>query len=202
MHEHNHQHEEEFFTLPSLINARLPEWDFDIYHEGKFKSVNLSDYNGKWLILFFYPADFTFVCPTELVQMADLYPEFQKLNCEVVSVSTDTKYVHKAWQDHSPSIAKVKFPMLADPTGELCKTLGTYIPEEGVSLRASFVIDPDGVIQAYEVHANNIGRSAEELLRKLQAAQFVRENGGEVCPANWKPGAATLKPGEDLVGKI
>lgn len=199
---HMHDHEEEMFTLPSLINARLPEWNFDIYHEGKFQNVNLADYGGKWLILFFYPADFTFVCPTELVQMAELYPEFQKLGCEVVSVSTDTKYVHKAWKDHSPSIAKVNFPMLADPTGMLCKTLGTYIPNEGVSLRASFVVDPDGVIQAYEIHANNIGRSADELLRKLQAAIFVREHGGEVCPANWKPGASTLKPGEDLVGKI
>lgn len=197
-----HMHEEEVYTLPSLINARLPDWNFDIYHEGKFKNVNLADYGGKWLILFFYPADFTFVCPTELVQMAELYPEFQKLGCEVVSVSTDTKYVHKAWKDHSPSIAKVNFPMLADPTGMLCKTLGTYIPSEGVSLRGSFIVDPDGVIQAYEIHANNIGRSAEELLRKLQAAVFVREHGGEVCPANWKPGASTLKPGEDLVGKI
>lgn len=197
-----HMHEEEVYTLPSLINARLPDWNFDIYHEGKFQNINLGDYNGKWLILFFYPADFTFVCPTELVQMAELYPEFQKLGCEVVSVSTDTKYVHKAWKDHSPSIAKVNFPMLADPTGMLCKTLGTYIPSEGVSLRGSFIVDPDGVIQAYEIHANNIGRSADELLRKLQAAIFVREHGGEVCPANWKPGASTLKPGEDLVGKI
>jgi peroxiredoxin len=199
MHE---QHDHGVNILPSLINARLPEWKFDVYHEGKFKEVNLADYAGKWLILFFYPADFTFVCPTELVEMADLYPEFQKLNCEVVSVSTDTKFVHKAWHDNSPSIAKVKFPMLADPTGILCKTLGTYIPHEGISLRGSFVVDPDGVIQAYEVHANNIGRSAAELLRKLQAANFVREHGGEVCPANWKPGASTLTPGEDLVGKI
>lgn len=196
------QHGHSEGILPSLINARLPEWNFDVYHEGKFKEVNLADYAGKWLVLFFYPADFTFVCPTELVQMAELYPEFQKAGAEVVSVSTDTKFVHKAWHDSSPSIAKVQFPMLADPTGKLCKCLGTYIPHEGVSLRGSFIVDPDGVIQAYEIHANNIGRSAEELLRKLQAARFVRENGGEVCPANWKPGASTLKPGEDLVGKI
>lgn len=198
----NYMHEQEIFTLPSLINARLPEWEFDIYHEGKFKKVNLVEYRGKWMVLFFYPADFTFICPTELVELAELYSEFQKIDCEIVSVSTDTKYVHKAWRDHSPSIAKVKFPMLADPTGRLCKTLGTYITEEGISLRASFIVDPDSVIQAYEVHANNIGRSADELLRKLQAAQFVREHGGEVCPANWKPGSLTLRPGEDLVGKI
>lgn len=188
--------------MPSFVGARLPEWSFDVYQNGKFREVNLKDFAGKWLILFFYPADFTFICPTELVEMADLYPEFQKLNCEVVSVSTDTKFVHKAWHDSSPSIAKVQFPMLADPTGALCKCLGTYIADEGISLRGSFIVDPDGVIQAYEIHANNIGRSAGELLRKLQAANFVREHGGEVCPANWKPGAATLTPGEDLVGKI
>ncbi len=199
MHDH---HEHGVGILPSLINARLPEWEFDVYHEGKFKEVNLKDYAGKWLILFFYPADFTFICPTELVEMADLYSEFQAAGAEVVSVSTDTKFVHKAWHDNSPSIAKVKFPMLADPTGQLCKCLGTYIPHEGLSLRGSFIVDPDGVIQAYEVHANNIGRSAVELLRKLQAASFVREHGGEVCPANWKPGSSTLTPGEDLVGKI
>ena len=195
-------HDQEIYTLPSLINARLPEWDFDVYHQGKFKTVNLADYSQKWLILFFYPADFTFICPTELVQMAEMYTEFQKLGAEVVSVSTDTKFVHKAWHDSSPSIGKVQFPMLADPTAKLCKTLGTYIPAEGISLRGSFIVDPDGVIQAYEIHANNIGRSADELLRKLQAAVFVREHGGEVCPANWKPGASTLRPGEDLVGKI
>ncbi len=186
----------------SLIGSTLLEKNFDIFHEGKFKNINLKDYRGRWLILFFYPADFTFVCPTELLEMAELYPEFQKLECEVVSVSTDTKFVHKAWHDNSPAIAQVKYPMLADPTGELCRALGTYIKEEGISLRGSFVIDPDGVIQAYEIHANNIGRSAEELLRKLQAARYVREHGGEVCPAKWKPGASTLKPGEDLVGKI
>lgn len=195
---HNH----ECVCNPSLVGMSLPEGTFDIYHAGKFQSVELSDYKGKWLILFFYPADFTFVCPTELVEMAELYGEFQKLGCEVVSVSTDTKFVHKAWHDNSPSIAQVNFPMLADPTGELCKALSTYIPEEGMSLRGSFVVDPDGIIQAYEIHANNIGRSADELLRKLQAALYVREHGGEVCPAKWKPGAKTLRPGEELVGKI
>lgn len=196
------QHDHDVATLPTLINARLPEWSFEVYHEGKFREINLKDYFGKWLILFFYPADFTFICPTELVEMADLYSEFQKFGAEILSVSTDTKFVHKAWHDTSPSIAKVKFPMLSDPTGRLCRALGTYIPHEGVSLRASFVIDPDGVIQAYEIHSNNIGRSASELLRKLEAASFVREHNGEVCPASWKPGDATLKPGEDLVAKL
>ena len=195
-------HQHDCVCLPSLIGSELPEGKFDIYHKGKFSEVNLKDYRGKWLILFFYPADFTFVCPTELVDVAELYPEFQKAGAEVVSVSTDTKFVHKAWHDNSPSIKKIEYPMLADPTGELCRYLGTYIQDEGLSLRASFVIDPDGIIKAYEVHDNSVGRSAAELLRKLQAAIYVREHGGEVCPANWKPGASTLRPGEDLVGKI
>lgn len=150
----------------------------------------------------FYPADFTFICPTELVELADNYEEFKKLGAEVLSISTDTVFVHKAWHDHSPSIKKIKYPMLADPTGNLCRRFGTYIENEGLSLRGSFVIDPEGILKAYELHDNSIGRSAKELLRKLQAAIFVREHGGEVCPASWEPGKKTLKPGLDLVGKI
>lgn len=192
----------EFPVREPLIGQRLPDIAFEAFHKSDTKTMKLSDFEGKWLILFFYPADFTFVCPTELMQMAELYPEFKKNNAEVVSVSTDTVFVHKAWHDHSPSIAKITFPMAADPTGKLCKALGTYIPEEGLSLRGSFIIDPEGIIRAYEIHDNSIGRSAEELLRKLQAALYVRQHGGEVCPANWKPGAGTLKPGMDLVGKI
>ena len=185
-----------------LVGQKLPDVEFEVFHAGDTKKVRLTDYEGKWLILFFYPADFTFVCPTELMQMAELYPEFEKAGAEIVSVSTDTVFVHKAWHDHSPSIAKIKFPMAADPTGKLCKLLGTYIPEEGLSLRGSFIIDPEGVIRAAEIHDNSIGRSADELMRKLQAALYVRKHGGEVCPANWRPGADTLKPGMDLVGKI
>ncbi|MEK7623222.1 MAG: redoxin domain-containing protein [Patescibacteria group bacterium] len=189
------------YTLP-LINSPLPDLSLKIFQNNADKLVKLSDYRGKWLILFFYPADFTFICPTELEELADLYFEFQKLNAEVMSVSTDTVFVHKAWHDHSPSIKKIQFPMAADPTGNLCRALGTYIANEGLSLRGSFIVDPDGMIKAYEMHANNIGRSASELLRKLQAAIFVREHGGEVCPASWRPGAATLKPSLELVGKI
>lgn len=185
-----------------LIGQIIPDMTLAAYHEHKEKKISLSAYRGKWLVLFFYPADFTFVCPTELEEMAELYPKFEKLNAEVVSVSTDTVFAHKAWQDHSPSIAKISFPMAADPTGELCKALGTYIEGEGLSLRGSFIIDPDGVIRAFEIHDNSIGRSGEELLRKLEAAIYVREHGGEVCPARWKPGSKTLKPGMDLVGKI
>jgi peroxiredoxin (alkyl hydroperoxide reductase subunit C) len=186
----------------SLIGKKLPDYTLNAFHNNEIKKINLADYRGKWIVLFFYPADFTFVCPTELAEMAQLYDEFQKLNTEVFSVSTDTAFVHKAWYDNSPSIAQIKFPMLADPTGTLCKTLGTYIDNEGLSLRASFIIDPDSIIKAYEIHDNSIGRNGQELLRKLQAAIYVKEHNGEVCPANWKPGAQTLKPEIDLVGKI
>lgn len=185
-----------------IIGQELPDLSMEVFHDNNIKPVKLSDYKGKWLILFFYPADFTFVCPTELEDLAGHYPQLQEMDTEVLSVSTDTAFVHKAWHDHSPAIGKVTFPMAADPSGKLCRTLGTYIPEEGLSLRASVVVDPDGIIKAYEIHDNSIGRSAAELVRKVQAAQFVRKNGGEVCPANWKPGADTLKPGVDLVGKI
>ncbi len=194
--------ENSFQMREPLIGGLLPGQNFEAYVGGEIKKISFSDYHKKWVVLFFYPADFTFVCPTELSSLADLYEDFKKEGAEVISVSTDTAFVHKAWHDHSDSIKKIKFPMLADPTGELSQALGVYIPKEGLSLRGSFVIDPDGVIQAYEVHANNIGRSPNELLRKLQAAKFVREHGGEVCPVNWKPGDKTLKPSTDLVGKI
>ncbi len=186
----------------TLVNTTLPEMELDVFHANEIKKVHLSDYKGKWLILFFYPADFTFVCPTELVEVAELYPQFQEMNAEVVSVSTDTAFVHKAWHDTSPSIKQVNYPMAADPTGALCRALGTYIEEEGLSYRASIIVNPEGVIKAFEMHDNSIGRSGEELLRKLQAAQYVNDHAGQVCPAKWKPGSDTLEPGVDLVGKI
>ncbi|MCA9487743.1 MAG: redoxin domain-containing protein [Nanoarchaeota archaeon] len=184
------------------INQIAPVFEAEAFHNEEIKRISLDNYRGKWVVLFFYPADFTFVCPTELGEMADKYEEFTKLGAEVISVSTDTPFVHKAWHDSSETIKKIKFPMLADPTGEISKAYGTYIYEEGVSLRGSFIIDPDGVLKAFEIHDNSIGRSSDELLRKLEAAKFTRENGGEVCPANWRPGKDTLKPGLDLVGKI
>ncbi len=184
------------------INAPAPSFEAKAFHEGQTKTINLSSYRGKWVVLAFYPADFTFICPTELADLADNYTEFQRLNAEVLSVSTDTVFVHKAWHDNSPSIAKIKFPMLADPSGSICKAYGTYIRAEGLSLRATFIIDPDGVLKWYEMHDNSIGRSTREILRKLKAAQFVREHGGEVCPVNWEPGGKTLRPGLELVGKI
>lgn len=188
-----------------IIGEKIPDFGGEIYHEESFKKTHLSDYEGKWLVIFFYPADFTFVCPTELEDLADNYEKFQELGAEILAVSTDTKFTHKAWHDHSEAIKKVKYPMFADPTGMLARMLGVYIEEgedEGLARRGTFIIDPDGVLQSFEVNSNNIGRSSDELLRKLQAAQFVREHGGEVCPAKWQPGKKTLKPGIDLVGKI
>jgi len=196
--ENNHHHDVNICE----INKAAPKFDAEAFHEEKIKKIALTDYIGKWVVLFFYPADFTFVCPTELGDMADRYDKFKELGCEVLSVSTDTVFSHKAWHDSSETIKKINFPMVADPTGKICFDYGTYIHEEGVSLRGSFLINPDGILKAYEIHDNSIGRSADELLRKLEAAKFVEEHGGEVCPANWKPGEKTLKPGLDLVGKI
>ena len=184
------------------INHQAPKFEAEVFQDNKIKKIKLEDYKGKWVVLFFYPADFTFVCPTELGDIADRYKELQKLNVEILSISTDTAFVHKAWHDNSETIKKIKFPMIADPTGKICKSYGTYIKEEGLSLRGTFLIDPDGVLKAFEIHDNSIGRSSKELIRKIKAAQFVKEHDGEVCPANWEPGEETLKPGLDLVGKI
>lgn len=184
------------------IGEAVPNFEAQVYHHNEIKRIKLSDYKGKWVAVVFYPADFTFVCPTELEEAAGLYEDFKKEGAELLSVSTDTVFVHKAWHDVSPAIAKVQFPMVADPTGNLSRTFGTYIEAEGLALRGSFVIDPDGVLQAYEIHNLPVGRSMQELLRKIKASKFVREHGGEVCPANWHPGKKTLKPGLDLVGKI
>lgn len=188
--------------MENLINKKVPDFKLEAYHENKIKKIKLSDYRKKWLILFFYPADFTFICPTELEEMTEYYPEFKKIGAEILSVSTDTVFVHKAWHNQSPSIKKIKFPMIADPSGALCKAMGTYIENEGLSLRASFIVDPRGYIKAYEICDNNIGRSADELLRKTKAAMFVAKHTGQVCPASWRPGKKTLKPGLDIVGKI
>ena len=190
------------FKMAVKIGYPVQDFELEAFHNEEIKKIRLSDYKGKWLVLIFYPADFTFICPTELEDAASYYKEFKKLNAEVMSVSTDTAFVHKAWHDTSKAIRKIQYPMLADPVGKLCREFGTYIEDQGLSLRGSFIIDPDGVLKSYEINDNSIGRSAKELLRKLQAAKFVRENKGLVCPANWEPGKDTLKPGLDLVGKI
>ena len=184
------------------INNIVPEFELEAYHDKQIKKVKLSDYKGKWVLMIFYPADFTFVCPTELEDAQTFYEEVKKLGGEIMSVSTDTAFVHKAWHDTSPAISKIQYPMLSDPTGKVAEMFGTYIEAEGLSLRGTFIIDPDGVLKTVEIHDNNIGRSAKEMLRKLQAAKFVREHKGNVCPASWEPGEDTLTPGIDLIGKI
>ncbi len=195
--------EEEFAYYPPLrIGDTLPNLTLHVFHEGEEKNLPLSDYEGKWKIFFFYPADFTFVCPTELEELAEMYDKFKSENAEIFSVSTDTVYTHKAWKDHSEAISKVRFPMVADPTGELSELFGVYQYDKGLALRGSFIIDPDGKLVAMEIHDESIGRSGKELLRKLQAAKFVYEHGDKVCPASWEPGKDTLEPGMDLVGKI
>ncbi len=188
--------------MPSIINSKVPSFKVQAFHNNAFKSVSDQDLKGKWSIFFFYPADFTFVCPTELGDMADKYEALQKLGVEVYSVSTDTHFTHKAWHDTSETIKKIKFPMLADTTGALSQAFGVYIEEEGLAYRGTFLVDPEGQIKIAEIHDNGIGRNADELLRKVQAAQYVASHKGEVCPAKWQPGEATLKPGLNLVGKI
>jgi len=186
----------------TIINTTIPEFSVEAYHDGQFKTVTDKDVKGKWAIFFFYPADFTFVCPTELGDLADKYAQLKEMGVEVYSVSTDTHFVHKAWHDASDTIKKIKYYMLADPTGTLSRFFGVYDEASGLAYRGTFVTDPDGVIKLTEAQDNSVGRNAEELVRKVQAAQFVATHDGEVCPAKWKPGAQTLKPGLDLVGKI
>jgi len=184
------------------INEKAPEFTEDAFVNGEIKKISLKDFRGKWVVLFFYPADFTFVCPTELGELADNYSKIKELGAELVSVSVDTAFVHLAWHDHSPTIKKITYPMLADPTHRVCKAYGTLIENEGLALRATFFIDPEGIVKAYEFHDNSIGRSSVELIRKLEAAKYVKEHGGEACPMSWTPGKKTLKPSTELVGKI
>lgn len=185
-----------------LIGSHVPRIELDAYHEDRQKKIRLSDYLGNWVILFFYPADFTFVCPTELRVLGERYEDFKKEDAEILSVSTDTVFVHKAWHDASETIANIAYPMIADPAAKLSRALGVYLEDEGMALRATFIINPEGIIKSYTINHNDLGRSIGETLRTLQAAKFVRERGGEVCPVEWKPGDNTLKPGMDLVGKI
>ena len=186
----------------SLINTEVKPFATTAFHNGKFVPVTSESLKGKWSVVVFYPADFTFVCPTELEDLADNYAEFQKLGVEVYSVSTDTHFAHKAWHDTSDSIKKVNYVMVGDPTGAITRNFDVMIEEEGLALRGTFVINPDGVIKLCEIHDNGIGRDASELLRKVKAAQYVASHPGEVCPAKWTEGAQTLKPSLDLVGKI
>lgn len=186
----------------SLINTEVLPFKSTAFHNGEFIEVSDADLKGKWSVVFFYPADFTFVCPTELGDLADNYEELQSRGVEVYSVSTDTHFTHKAWHDTSDTIQKIKFPMIGDPTGQITRNFGVMIEADGLAERGTFVIDPEGKIQIVEINAGGIGRDASELVRKIKAAQYIAANPGEVCPAKWKEGAETLAPSLDLVGKI
>lgn len=186
----------------SMIDRELCDFKLNAYHENNFKNVSKEDLLGKWSVLFFYPADFTFICPTELEDLAVNYDEFRQIGCEVYSVSTDTHFVHKAWHDASERIRKIQFPMLADPAHILSQELEVLIEGDGLAERATFIVNPEGKIVGYEITAGNVGRNAQELLRRVQACQFVHAHGDQVCPANWKPGEETLKPSLDLVGQL
>lgn len=188
--------------MSRYIESELKPFQAKAYQAGDFFDVSDADVNGKWAVFFFYPADFTFVCPTELGDLADNYAEFQKLGVEIYSVSTDTHFTHKAWHDSSETIGKIQYPMIGDPTGTITRNFGVMIEEEGIADRGTFVIDPEGRIQIVEITAGGIGRDAQELLRKIKAAQYIAAHPGEVCPAKWKEGDATLAPSLDLVGKI
>ena len=186
----------------ALINTKIKPFNAKAYKQGKFFDVSEADIAGKWAIFFFYPADFTFVCPTELGDLADYYIDLQEMGVEVYSVSTDTHFTHKAWHDSSDTIRKIEYAMIGDPTGTITRNFEAMREGQGLADRATFLVDPDGVIQAMEVTAEGIGRDAEELVRKVRAAQYVRAHPNEVCPAKWKDGAETLAPSLELVGKI
>ncbi len=186
----------------TLINTEVQPFKATAFHNGKFVDVTEASLKGKWSVMFFYPADFTFVCPTELGDLADNYAEFKKMGVEIYGVSTDTHFTHKAWHDTSETIGKIQFPMIGDPTGVISRNFGVMIEEAGLAERGTFVMDPEGKIQIIEINAGGVGRDASELIRKIKAAQYVAAHPGEVCPAKWKEGEATLAPSLDLVGKI
>ena len=186
----------------SMINKEIGAFSAQAYVNNSFVPITKEDVLGKWAVFFFYPADFTFVCPTELEDLANIYDKFAAADCEIYSVSTDTHFVHKAWHDASDRIKKINYPMLADPTHAISRDFQVLIESDGLAERGTFIINPEGKIVGYEVTAGNVGRNAEELLRKVQACQFVHAHGDQVCPANWKPGAETLKPSLDLVGQL
>ncbi|NVK18863.1 MAG: alkyl hydroperoxide reductase subunit C [Methylocystaceae bacterium] len=186
----------------ALINTEIKPFSATAFKDGEFIEVTDESVKGKWAVFFFYPADFTFVCPTELGDLADLHEEFAKRDVEIYSVSTDTHFSHKAWHDSSETIGKIKYTMIGDPTGQLTNNFDVMRPGVGLADRGTFLVDPDGIIQAMEITAEGIGRDAENLLNKVKAAQYVRNNPGEVCPAAWKEGEETLAPSLDLVGKI
>ncbi len=196
--------------LSVRIGQVIPDYEFEVFQKGEVKTMKFSDMRGKWAVIVFYPADFTFVCPTELEELAKLYPKFKAIDTEILSFSTDTVFVHKAWHDTSEGIRAIEYPMGADPSGKISYAFGTLVeggelhltPDEGLSLRGTFIINPEGLLQSIEINDNSLGRSSRETFRKLQAAQYVATHDGKVCPASWQPGDDDLTPGLDLVGKL
>jgi peroxiredoxin len=186
----------------SIINKSVPEFRTQAYHNGKFVEVSNETIRGKWSVMIFMPAAFTFNCPTEIEDAADNYSQFQKMGAEVYIVTTDTHFSHKVWHETSPAVGKARFPLVGDPTHTLSRGFGVHIEEEGLALRGTFVINPDGIVKTAEIHSNEIARDVSETVRKLKAAQYTAAHPNEVCPAKWTDGAATLKPSLDLVGKI
>ncbi|HFC11014.1 MAG TPA: redoxin domain-containing protein [Candidatus Kaiserbacteria bacterium] len=204
--------EEAYFEHSSQVRVGevIPDYEFEVFQNDEVKTMKFSDLLGKWGVFVFYPADFTFVCPTELEELAKLYPKFKEQGAEIISFSTDTVFVHKAWKDTSDGIRAIEYPMGADPSGKISSAFGTLIeggeseftPDEGLSLRGTFIVDPNGILRGMEISDNSVGRSASETFRKLQAMQYVEQNDGKVCPASWEPGDDDIEPGMDLVGKI
>jgi NADH-dependent peroxiredoxin subunit C len=186
----------------SLINTTIPPFKTEAFHNGKFITVSDEKLKGKWSVLIFMPAAFTFNCPTEVEDAADNYAEFQKMGAEVYIVTTDTHFAHKVWHETSPAVGKARFPLVGDPAHVLTNAFGVHIPEEGLALRGTFIINPEGQIKTAEVHSNEIARDVKETLRKLKAVQYTAAHPGEVCPAKWNEGAKTIAPSLDLVGKI
>ena len=186
----------------SLIGKEVAPFTAQAYHKDNFITVTEENFKGQWSVVCFYPADFTFVCPTELEDLQNNYAALKALGVEVFSVSTDTHFTHKAWHDTSDAIGKIQYPMIGDPAHVISTNFDVLIETAGLADRGTFIIDPDGVIQALEINAGGIGRDASALINKIKAAQYVRNNPNEVCPAKWQEGGKTLKPGLDLVGKI
>lgn len=186
----------------SLINQKVPQFKTQAFHNGEFIEVSDASLLGKWSVLIFMPAAFTFNCPTEVEDAADNYEQFQKLGAEVYIITTDTHFSHKVWHQTSPAVGKARFPLVGDPTHQMTRGFGVHIDEEGLALRGTFIVNPEGVIKTMEVHDNAIARDVSETLRKLKAAQYVATNPNEVCPAKWHEGAKTISPSLDLVGKI
>ncbi|MFC6206443.1 peroxiredoxin [Levilactobacillus tongjiangensis] len=186
----------------NFIGSALPDFSVQAFQNGEVTTLTPADLKGHWSVLFFYPADFSFVCPTELGDLAEHYAAFQAQNAEIYSISEDTEFVHQAWHEQSPEVGQVAYPMIADPAGQLARHYEVLDESAGQAYRGVFILDPQGEVRSYTINDMGIGRNASEILRTLTAAQFVAEHGDRVCPANWHPGDETLKPGTNLVGKI